>query len=243
MSELWRYPVKSTGGERLERADVSALGVAGDRHLAVVDDVSGKVLSAKTVPQLLALTATWRDLDIEIESAAGTLVVAASDSEADARLSAWLGRPVHLESPVPGHRAVFDLALDPDDPTEVVELQTPPGSFFDSRSTLHLLTTTSAGPHDIRRFRPNLVVEAASDDAYPEDGWVGARLLVGANVEATVRKATARCVLVTKPQPGLDHDSGIFRELVRERGGLLGVYLDPQTSGAIAVGDAVEVMA
>ncbi|MDQ3106898.1 MAG: MOSC domain-containing protein, partial [Actinomycetota bacterium] len=100
-----------------------------------------------------------------------------------------------------------------------------------------------AGPHDIRRFRPNLVFEAAGDDAYPEDGWVGARLLLGASVEATVRKATARCVLITKPQPGLDHDSAIFRELARERAGLLGVYLDPQTSGSIAVGDAVALVA
>ena len=230
--EVWRYPVKSLGGERLDDAvAIGAAGVEGDRCLAVVDPSTGKVLSAKTVPLLLQATARWEDGTVRIASAAGGLDVRAADDDVHDRLSAWLGRPVRLEAPVPGHRAPFDLELDPDDPTEVTELRTPPGSFFDSRSTLHLLTTASLGGHDVRRFRPNLVVDAgAGAGDHPEDGWVGREVRLGGDegVTASVRKRTARCVLITKPQPGLPQDSSVFRDLVRERAGELGVYLDPQ---------------
>jgi uncharacterized protein YcbX len=236
--EVWRYPVKSLGGERLATAAVHPAGIEGDRRLAVVDEATGKVLSAKTVPRLLQASARWEDGTVHLGDGAG-LAVSSADPDADRQLSSWLGRPVRLQAPVPGRRSVFDLEPDPDDPTaEVIELRTPPGSFYDSRSTLHLLTTASLGDHDRRRFRPNLVVDAGSGD-HPEDGWIGGPLLLGDAVEATVRKATARCVLITRPQPGLPPDVPLFRDLVRRRAGNLGVYVDPQTSGSISAGDPV----
>lgn len=241
--EVWRYPVKSVGGERL--AGPVALtdgGIEGDRALAIIDPSTEKVLSAKTVPLLLQASARWEGGTVRIASTTGGLDVRAADDDVHDRLSAWLGRPVRLEAPVPGHRAPFDLELDPDDPAEVVELRTPPGSFFDSRSTLHLLTTASLGGHDVRRFRPNLLVDAGDHD-HPEDAWVGRTLRLGGDegVEASVRKRTSRCVLVTKPQPGLAQDSAVFRALVRERGGDLGVYVDPQPGerGRIGVGATI----
>jgi uncharacterized protein len=237
--EVWRYPVKSMGGERLDApTEVTERGLEGDRALAVVDVATGKVLSAKTVPLLLQATARWEDGAVRLTTDAGGLDTADTDGDVDERLSAWLGRPVHLRPPIDGERARFDLELDPDDPTEVRELQTQPGSFFDSRSTLHLLTTASLGDHDVRRFRPNLLVEADGD--HPEDGWVERDLGIG-GITAHVRKRTARCVLVTKPQPRLPQDSSVFRDLVRTRSGDLGVYVDPRTYGPVGPGDPVEV--
>ena len=238
--EVWRYPVKSLGGERLTgRAQVTAEGIEGDRRFAVADAATGKLLSAKTVPELLRATATWDGAGVRITSADDGLDVTSADGDVDDRLSSWVGRPVRLERPVPGRRAAFDNEVDPDDPTETYEIQTPPGRFFDSRSVLHLLTTASLGPHDVRRFRPNLLVDSAED----EDGWVDRRLRVGDVLEATVRKRTGRCVLVTKPQPGLPKDSSVLRDLVRTRNGDLGIYVDPQTIGPVAPGDAVAVVA
>ncbi len=241
--EVWRYPVKSLGGERLhEAAPVDWTGIEGDRRLAVVDDDSGKVLSAKTVPQLLQAGATWSGVDgVRIHSACG-LDVTSADPDVDAALSRWLGRGVHLEAPVPGRRSVFDMAVDPDDDAETTELRTPPGSFFDSRSVLHLVTTASLGGHDARRFRPNVIVDAGPDAAdHPEDAWIGEWLRLG-GLDAQVRKATGRCVLVTKPQPGLPKDSAVFRDLVHARAGHLGIYVDPQHSGELVVGAAVELV-
>ena len=219
ITEVWRYPVKSLPGERLDRRiAVGPGGVDGDRRRAVVDEATGKVLSAKTVPQLLSASTGW-----------------------DApTLSTFLGRSVRLADPVPGEQAVFDMDADPEDAGEVVELRTPPGSFFDSRSTLHLLTTASLGTNDVRRFRPNLLVDCGGD--FPEDGWVGSTLRFGQGVEATVRKRTGRCVLITRAQPGLPKDVPLYRELVRARQGDLGVYVDARTSGTVAPGDPVELV-
>lgn len=243
--ELWRYPVKSMGGERLfEPAAVDWTGIEGDRRLAVVDDLTHKVLSAKTVPRLLEATATWSGVDgVRIRSADG-LDLASGQADVDERLSSWLGRRVHLEAPVPGRQSVFDMELDPDDGRETTELRTPPGSFFDSRSVLHLVTTASLAGDDARRFRPNLVVDAGASTARPEDGWVGEWLHVGGaqGLDVAVRKATGRCVLVTKPQPGLGPDSGLLRRIVREHAGNLGIYVDPQAPGVVAAGDEVSVV-
>ena len=243
--ELWRYPVKSMGGERLfEPTAVDWTGLEGDRRLAVVDDATGKVLSGKTVPRLLQATATWSGVDgVRIHSEDG-LDLSTGEADVDGRLSVWLDRPVHLEAPVPGRQSVFDMEVDPDDAAETTELLTPPGSFFDSRSVLHLVTTAALAGEDARRFRPNLVVEAEVEGDRPEDGWVGEWLRVGSAspLDVAVRKATGRCVLVTKPQPGLDKDSGLLRRLVREHQGNLGIYIDPQGPAVVAPGDEVLVV-
>jgi uncharacterized protein YcbX len=57
VAELWRYPVKSLGGERLDRAEVSTNGIAGDR-VVHVRNAHGRVVTARTHPRLLALHAT-----------------------------------------------------------------------------------------------------------------------------------------------------------------------------------------
>ena len=56
VAELWRYPVKSLGGESLVQATVSAAGIEGDR-LVHVEDQAGRVITARTHPRLLGLHA------------------------------------------------------------------------------------------------------------------------------------------------------------------------------------------
>lgn len=57
IAQLWRYPVKSMAGERIERAWLGLEGIPGDRSLYVVDG-EGDILSARTKPGLLAHRAT-----------------------------------------------------------------------------------------------------------------------------------------------------------------------------------------
>src|SRR5438105_6106983 len=52
VAELWRFPVKSIGGERLERAMLTAEGIVGDR-VVHVEDARGRVVTARTRPRLL----------------------------------------------------------------------------------------------------------------------------------------------------------------------------------------------
>lgn len=56
IAELWRYPVKSMAGEPLQRIELTADGLAGDR-LVHVEDGTGGVITARTHPRLLALRA------------------------------------------------------------------------------------------------------------------------------------------------------------------------------------------
>jgi uncharacterized protein YcbX len=55
VAEIWRYPVKSLKGEPLPEADVTALGIAGDREIVVTSTSTGRVLTARKYPRLLGL--------------------------------------------------------------------------------------------------------------------------------------------------------------------------------------------
>ncbi len=71
---VWRYPVKSMQGEPLETADVSELGIAGDRQWALVDTSTGLALTARRVPELLFATPRLVDADhVEVELPDGTV--------------------------------------------------------------------------------------------------------------------------------------------------------------------------
>ena len=55
VSEIWRYPVKSLKGERLNEAEITKLGIPGDRQIAVIRSINGRFLTSRTQPKLLGL--------------------------------------------------------------------------------------------------------------------------------------------------------------------------------------------
>ena len=135
---------------------------------------------------------------------------------------------------------------------------TPPGTFVDL-SPVHVLSTTSlatlssgaepaATPYDVRRFRPNVLVAldtgtwdaGAKGDGYPEAAWVGGEVEIG-SVALRISNPTIRCVVPTRPQPGLELDRGLTRRLAESTERFLGVYADVATPGVVRVGDAVRV--
>jgi len=97
IAEVWRYPVKSMQGEAVDRVEVTASGLAGDRAWAVVDAADGRVGSAKHPRKwgaLLGCGARTVADGVEITMPDGTVVREGGD--ADAALSALLGRTVRL---------------------------------------------------------------------------------------------------------------------------------------------------
>jgi len=111
VAEVWRFPVKSMAGERLQAAEVSAGGVLGDRAYALIDDETGKVVSAKSVrhfPGILNCKARFAAKPkagepappVRIELPDGK-VVASDGGEAEAALSALFGRAVTLARSAP----------------------------------------------------------------------------------------------------------------------------------------------
>jgi uncharacterized protein len=170
VKELWRYPVKSMAGERLQAATLTARGIPGDRGWALRDEKSGEVRGAKKMPGLMGCAAAY------VEEPSGSAIpparlrlpdgasVLSTDPAANDLLSKLLGRTVTIWPQQPAKRRDFyrrfpdnpDFSVElreimgrlPDEPMpdfsglppEVFEFTSPLGTFFDA-FPLHLLTT------------------------------------------------------------------------------------------------------
>ena len=225
---LWRYPVKSMQGEALVEADVDRRGIVGDRHWALVDVATGFTLTGRRQPELLLASATLDGDDVRIVLSDG------STPRTDTDLSDWLGHPVRLEAA--GQRGgLFENPVDAEhEDGEWVQWRGPGGSFHDStRTQLSLVSTTTLRDWDVRRFRPNVVL-----DGDGEDDLVATTIALG-STRLEVMKQIDRCVVVTRPQPALDRDLDVLRTINRERSSYLGVGAVVRESGRIAVGDAL----
>ena len=106
VAELWRYPVKSLGGELLEQANIGPRGVLGDRLWAIRDLERDITASARRIPALLTATARYLGPvpseagpgnvpEVEITFPDGT-VMSSSDDDVHAKLSELAGREVRL---------------------------------------------------------------------------------------------------------------------------------------------------
>jgi uncharacterized protein len=249
IAALWRYPVKSFGGEQMDRAVVEANGLRGDRCWGVRDELTGRILTARREPQLLLARATQADN--------GEPHITLPDGEAlrgagpgtDAALSAWLGRPVSLagaDGAAAGKAEYFADATD--DTSPAVEWTMPPGRFVDAMPLL-LLTTASlraaaalhaTGDWHVRRFRPNIVLEV-DGGGWVEDGWCGSTLRIG-GVDLLPRQPCIRCTMVTRPQPGLGRDLETYKTLSRHHDGTLGVWTQVLTPGTLPLGGSVRIV-
>lgn len=226
--EVWRYPVKSLQGERVESVSVTPQGLAGDRQYAIFDATTGYGLTARRSPELLFASARLKDDGVKITLPDGS--VAADDGA----LSAWLGRPVALRST---EEQVTRRYENPDDfenesasSWEVFDGSR--GAFHDAgEATVSLLSTTTMGAWEPRRFRANLLLDGAGEDAL-----VGSQVTVGDAV-LDVGMRIVRCVMTTRPQPGgIERDLDVLRSIHRERGGCLAVGAVVARPGRVGVG-------
>ena len=249
VAQLWRYPVKSMQGERLPAVTVQGDGLEGDRRWGVRDELTGRVLTARREPRLLEATARLRqDAQPVIELPDGIDVVGMGETT-DRAVRDWLGRPVRLvEAAAHGDRAEY-FADATDDASEAIEWTMPPERFVDAMPLL-LVTTASlragaalhrAGDWDVRRFRPNVLLES-SGEGWLEDAWCGRVLRIG-EVEVVPQQPCIRCTMVTRPQPGLSRDVDIYRTLARHHGGNLGVWTAVLNGGTIAENDVAQLVA
>ncbi|MEV6520450.1 MOSC N-terminal beta barrel domain-containing protein [Longispora sp. NPDC051575] len=224
VAALWRHPVKSMASEALSEVDVSWHGLTGDRRWAFVrDDVARNGFPWLTIrqrPDLVRYRPTFTEPDRPDSS--GVTVATPSGKEFDVLdpvLAAELGvgvRAMKLD------RGTFDAL---------------PLSLLTTRTVADLGTLVDADL-DIRRFRPNLVVEAVGDAEFPEDAWVGRGLRIG-GLRMRADRRDKRCAIVNVDPETAHRDPGILRTVARERDLCLGVYGSVVEPGRVAVGDAV----
>ncbi|MBA3524746.1 MAG: MOSC N-terminal beta barrel domain-containing protein [Geodermatophilaceae bacterium] len=230
--EIWRFPVKSMGGEQLESAEAVETGLVGDRAFALFETTTGFGLTARRVPELLFASASLR-----ADGSARITLPDGREAADDAALSEWLGRPVTLRAAdEPGSRQYENPADFEDEQGSWEPFDGSRGAFHDTaRATVSLLSLATIGSWDLRRFRANLIT-----DGEGEDDLVGRQVAIGA-ARLDLRMRIARCVMVTRPQPdGIDKDLDVLRRVHRERGGDLAVGGLVSTAGRLAVGDEVQ---
>ena len=230
VAELWRYPVKSLQGERLDAVRLTADGLEGDRRYALHDAETGVGLTARRIPELLFASARVVDGGaVEITLPDGSV---AADDDA---LSAWLGRRVTLRSCESGgarrYENVVDFEHEPTSDWEVFEGAG--GPFHDSaRTRVSLVSTATIGEWDRRRFRANVLLDGAG-----EDDLVGSSVTLGETV-LDIGKRVSRCVMTTRPQPGgIERDLDVLRTIARERDACLAVGALDARPGVVRVGD------
>lgn len=238
IAELWRYPIKSLGGERLEASEVTELGLVGDRGWGIEDVATGNILTGRREAALLLAEGRLADDGTAEVHLDGRVL------RTDDELSDWLGRPVRLRAADAGSGGTFEASLDDLDEEHSgwKSWTGPAGAYHDSKRTrVSLISTTTLAGQDPRRFRANVVLghdDPAGVTESVEDGWVGQTLVLG-DVTLDVRKHIGRCVMVTRPQPGLGRDLNVLKRINAERAGLAAIGALVTQPGRITVGDVV----
>ena len=151
-------------------------------------------------------------------------------------------------------RAVFGRL--PDEPLpdlagfeELLEFESPPGTYFDafpisimsqqSLATMNQLEGESR--FDVRRFRPNLLVDIPdTDHPFPEQAWVGETLSIG-SVKLKIDMTCPRCSMTTHGFDDLPRDTEVMRKLVNHCDGNLGIYASVIQAGKVSAADSVNV--
>jgi uncharacterized protein YcbX len=224
---LWRYPVKSMAAEALDAVDVAWHGLAGDRRWAFVrDGMERRGFPWLTLRQRADLGHYRPELvDPARPDASPTVVRTPSGKVLD----------------------VVDPALAAELSKEGARVIRLDRGACDSVPLSWITTATSAALGDrigrvldVRRFRPNVVVDADSAEPFVEDTWVGGVLRIGA-ARMRVDMRDGRCVVITIDPVTAERAPAVLQAVVRERGGRLGVYGSTVTPGTIALGDEVAI--
>lgn len=128
-----------------------------------------------------------------------------------------------------------------------IDYVTQPGTFF-LVSALHIVTSATMAHFrnflpdadwDMRRFRPNIVIDTVKDiEGLAEQEWLGKTLHIG-SVQIDCSSAAPRCGAVTRQQQGITDDKSMLRTIVKEGDQNLGIYGDITGSAILHVGDEV----
>jgi len=217
--QIWRYPVKSMGGEPLRSVELGSEGLPFDRRYAVMDpdpNRAGKPLTARIERRLLGYCAKERD---------GKAYVCAPNGEEHEVLStAWLEdlsreieRPISLRS--------FEKPIHDD--ADILVL---------NAASIRALTEEYGAFVNPLRFRPNFVVDSPELKPFAEEGWTGHDIAVG-NALLRAQYPCGRCVLTTIDPETLAMDPTFLRLVVEKHGGQFGMYCSVVRSGSVALGD------
>lgn len=249
---LWRYPVKSMAGERLEQAFLGFPGVYGDRIAAFTSEAQPEFFpyhTARSRPDML----TYRPRFRHPERMAGP-----------AHWDHVKGLGVGL---MPGYGSADDMALDVVTPTGgLVSLDDPrlaqalgsgkqlsllraERALGDCRplSLISMQTIRQLGEElnrdlDPRRFRANLYIDLASGTGYEEDTLIGHTIRLGSEVQIALVARDPRCQMITLDPDSGARDKEILTHVSQRHGNHAGIYGVVLAEGMVRTGDDIELL-
>jgi MOSC domain-containing protein len=228
---IFRYPVKSMGGERLEAAMLGWHGLEGDRRLAFrrIDDRSGfPWLTASKLPGLLLFAQQRRengaegDLPTHIRTPDGELMPVFGEDLA-AEVGRRCGAPVQM---MQLNQGIFDEAS-----ISVI-----------ASDTVREIARLARRSLDVRRFRPNVVVRLVRSVPFQEDEWLGGVLSFGRGDDApafTVTIRDVRCSMVNFDPDSASPAPEVLKAVVRANQNNAGIYGAVTRTGRLAVGQTI----
>ncbi len=250
ISAIYTATVKSLALQARTSATVSPLGIANDRRFHLIDG-GGRLLTQRQRPQLALVTAACDEYAgrLTLTFPGGERISGAVDPGERVRTLVW-GRPV------PGRvvRGDWNDALSRlcRGPVRLVKTDDAGLSFDEypvsllSQASVDLLRQKAGGvkDFDVRRFRPNFLVEGCS--AHEEDSWLGSVLAIGPQVRLRPAAPDSRCAITAIDPDTGQRDFDVPRLLLSYRPAVrapqFGVYSAVDTPGVVSLGDEVTVV-
>jgi uncharacterized protein YcbX len=228
---IFRYPVKSMGGERLDEANLGWHGLDGDRRLAFrrMDDYSGMPwLTASSLPDLLLFSPQ------------------PCEHGAQGGLPTLVRTPDGKVMPVFGEDLATEVTRRHGRPVQMMQLR---HGIFDEASisviasdTVREIGRLAGRTLDVRRFRPNVVVRLLRPAPFQEDEWLGGALSFGAGENAPTIAVTMpdqRCSMVNLDPDSASPAPEVMKALVRTHQNTAGIYGAVTRIGRLAVGQTI----
>ena len=228
---LFRYPVKSMAGQRLESALLGWHGLEGDRRLAfrrMNDHTPFPWLSASKLPDLLLFAPQCHEgggqgeAPMKIRTPDGEQMPAFSQ-ELAAEVGRRLGAPVQM---MQFRHGIFDEAS-----ISVI-----------ASDTICEIGRLAERSLDVRRFRPNVLVRLLRPDPFSEDKWVGGALSFGEESDAPAIAVTTRdirCSMVNLDPDSASSAPEILKAVVGVNQNTAGIYGTVIRIGQLVVGQKI----
>lgn len=214
--EIWRYPVKSMAGERLDSVELTDVGLEGDRRWALVDGTpnrAGKLYTNIQDARLMRYHARLAGDGVEVQTPAGQ--TRHLDDQFVAELGEAVSRPLTLR----------DRAGDNFDDSHVLVVNLATVAAFGLEAGIDM---------DRRRFRANFYLDGLEPEE--EICWVGRTIRAGSAVLEVVKRCE-RCAVVTRDPDTTIATPELLRVLTQSSETCMGVYCRVLTPGAVAIGD------
>jgi hypothetical protein len=111
-----------------------------------------------------------------------------------------------------------------------------------SPGTILKIEKESGRQLDIRRFRPNILIETERNEPFEEDNWVGKTLVFGKEADGPAVSVTlrdVRCVMINLDPETAQADPAVMKSVVRLNQNNAGAYGTVIRSGSLSVGQKV----